>query len=701
MQETVYQGKSRVADICQNAIMLIFAAVMLALAISSLLWTADNAAAANRMSQRVVLTRDDLTTNLVTTALALFGMGIASHFLQRLGLKRSGIATSAMFAGTALLWVLGVQFGQRADAQTVLTAAQQFAHGEYAWLSDDYFHAYTYQLGQCLPLEGVARLLPGMDLNMVAQCINVALGTATMIVFSALTQALFGGEGEGVNGLLLYVLFLPAVFFCGFVYGITPMVLLDACAFLGFARYIRTGRNKDGLLYAVSAALALVLKPHAAMPMLALGICGVLHVMRKGDRRLLLFVAVSAVLGIVLRQIVIAQYALRSGVTFREDISFLARFAMGMRESPIAPGWYNAYTEQFWAAEHSSQQSAELVMRDIVARLEQMRNDPAMAVTFYGKKFLTQWIEPGYDILWLGNVSEKVGRFNGIANLLLRDDRTGHRILDIVLNVYQQTFYLLVFIGVVGVMRQIHQADVMAIPLTVMGGMLYHLLFEAKAQYAFPYIIYMMPYAAHGLTMCCDGWSGFVRRLLLRQRSDSGLERLHILDGMAGDGISDGLGDKAGERAAGADLHDRVHAELSQAADRVLHVDALADLAHEQLRDGLAVLDVAQAVEEHGGAHVAEGLRFKAACERTGSRLHQRRVERTAHAKREQPPCTGRFGQLACAGDGCLFAADDQLPRTVVVANAHDAQRRSLLTAGGERLAAQAEHGCHAAFHAC
>ena len=124
MQETVYQGKSRVADICQNAIMLIFAAVMLALAISSLLWTADNAAAANRMSQRVVLTRDDLTTNLVTTALALFGMGIASHFLQRLGLKRSGIATSAMFAGTALLWLLGVQFGQRADAQSVLTAAQ-------------------------------------------------------------------------------------------------------------------------------------------------------------------------------------------------------------------------------------------------------------------------------------------------------------------------------------------------------------------------------------------------------------------------------------------------------------------------------------------------------------------------------------------------------------------------------------------------
>lgn len=35
--------------------------------------------------------------------------------------------------------------------------------------------------------------------------------------------------------------------------------------------------------------------------------------------------------------------------------------------------------------------------------------------------------------------------------------------------------------------------------MTILGGMLYHLLFEAKAQYAYPYMMYMLPLAAMGL----------------------------------------------------------------------------------------------------------------------------------------------------------------------------------------------------------
>ena len=39
----------------------------------------------------------------------------------------------------------------------------------------------------------------------------------------------------------------------------------------------------------------------------------------------------------------------------------------------------------------------------------------------------------------------------------------------------------------------------LALPVTILGGALYHLLFEAKAQYAYPYMVYMLPLAAAGL----------------------------------------------------------------------------------------------------------------------------------------------------------------------------------------------------------
>ena len=37
------------------------------------------------------------------------------------------------------------------------------------------------------------------------------------------------------------------------------------------------------------------------------------------------------------------------------------------------------------------------------------------------------------------------------------------------------------------------------LPLILLGGISYHLLFEAKSQYAMPYFVLMMPIAAYGL----------------------------------------------------------------------------------------------------------------------------------------------------------------------------------------------------------
>ena len=43
------------------------------------------------------------------------------------------------------------------------------------------------------------------------------------------------------------------------------------------------------------------------------------------------------------------------------------------------------------------------------------------------------------------------------------------------------------------------------IPVILIGGFLYHMLFEAKAQYSYPYVVMMLPLAARGLTMIGAG----------------------------------------------------------------------------------------------------------------------------------------------------------------------------------------------------
>ena len=64
---------------------------------------------------------------------------------------------------------------------------------------------------------------------------------------------------------------------------------------------------------------------------------------------------------------------------------------------------------------------------------------------------------------------------------------------------------LLAAVGGVCALRKKGGAALLMIPVTVLGGALYHLIFEAKAQYAYPYMVYMLPLAAAGLCRLEDG----------------------------------------------------------------------------------------------------------------------------------------------------------------------------------------------------
>ncbi|MFR6375416.1 MAG: hypothetical protein ACLUN5_02500 [Oscillospiraceae bacterium] len=101
---------------------------------------------------------------------------------------------------------LGDRHAARADAQLAMADASQFARGYYGALSEDYLQVYTYQLGLCLPLHVLAKLLSGPalgQLDFAAQCLNAALGIAGAGVLAALAQEIFEKRAASV-ALLLY-----------------------------------------------------------------------------------------------------------------------------------------------------------------------------------------------------------------------------------------------------------------------------------------------------------------------------------------------------------------------------------------------------------------------------------------------------------------------------------------------------------------
>ena len=315
---------------------------------------------------------------------------------------------------------------------------------------------------------------------------------------AALAQELLDRRAASAT-LLLYIASLPTLLFAQFVYNINLMILLGAGAMLCFARYARTGRVGFGLAYAALAGLATVAKPNAEIVLLALLICALLHGWANRDVKIVLFAALSFAIGKGAFAAVAAWYGKQGGVDFRVNVSMLARLAMGMQESPIAAGWYNKYTEQFFAAEVTAQQEKAQALAAIGARLGWMRKNPAAALAFYREKLLTQWLDPAYDSLWMGELSEKVGRYNGLIGSIYRRKDGLRTLMDGYMDAMQTAVYALSAVGGARLMKKKDGMAALALPVTILGGALYHLIFEAKAQYAYPYMVYMLPLAAAGL----------------------------------------------------------------------------------------------------------------------------------------------------------------------------------------------------------
>ena len=483
------------------AALIVFACVLALVTLGALGTTASSAVANNRMNQRVMLARDGFG-GLALTAALLLALAAVHAFLRRRAGRRAFAAALALWTAAALCFVLAVGLLPRADSALVIEAAKRFAAGDFSPLEGEYFSRVSYQLGICLPLEGLARLLPGLDLNLLMQALNCAISAALMALLCGLAGGLSGDACTSGAAALLYLAFVPMLLFNMFVYGVLPMLLLCVLAMRCFARYARTGERRFGVLYALLIGAAAALKPNAMIVMLALLICAAVHALQRKDGFLLLCAALSVVLCFALPAGVIRLYELRAGVTLAPDTGMLLRMAMGMQDSVIAAGWYNGVIEEYWPLSVTPEMEKAAALEMLAARLREFAADPAGAWAFFKEKCLTQWAEPSYDILWYGAVCGKSGRFNGLAHAIFRDGSPVRALLAGYMNIFQQAAYVLALIGTCGMIREKRiEAVQLMLPVTVLGGFLYHMLFEAKSQYIYPYMLLLLPLAAAGMDL--------------------------------------------------------------------------------------------------------------------------------------------------------------------------------------------------------
>lgn len=418
----------------------------------------------------------------------------------------------------SLKWIYTARSIASGDALTLLNTARDAAQDKY----DSFFHSYAYygnysyylfypfQLGYVFFAEILYRIFGTEQTHILFQIPNVIALNFIYVGVVKITKKIFDRKSvTNLTAILLGVCLQP-MFMTTFTYGLLLGLAFSVWSIYFIIRYMKEDKLRFAAVSVVLMAISVLLKYNNMIMMAAVCIALILHVIDKKKFLALAVAAIMVLSSIGLQQLVIYSYSVRSGAELNTQVSQTLYFYLGISDSGMAPGWYNGKAmETLRDSKMDVDKANRIAKRGIEERFDELlEEDPEtknMKLTeFYHKKLVSQLNEPSFESIWISEVRNHDYPEGAETPKLLDSVYTGglHKVLDLWFNYYTMIIYLFFTAGMVWmVVKKKLQAEAIILPVTVLGGILYHLLFEGKSQYLLTYFILLIPFAAYGIVM--------------------------------------------------------------------------------------------------------------------------------------------------------------------------------------------------------
>ncbi len=466
-----------------------------------------------------------------------------------------------------------------ADAYSVYDIAQSLALGDTSVIhpTESYLSYYPQQIGLAAFWELFIRLwkLTGIDQHAYhfIKIIYLLLGCVIIYYQEKIVHMLWQDKRADCLYLLLAGANCPFLMYTSFVYGeipsfaaisIGPYLLLrflsgnaisadgkkrptSALFALGSLCFLTLGvmLRKNSLIFIIALVLVLLCagkqchgQPNPASQDLETSAKS-FHGIQSSRPHALLLAGLYLFCALMILPCVQKFYESRSGSTIRSGVPAISYFAMGMQESSRANGWYNGFNFNTYRDTGMDTEATALVSRAAIQeRLAYFQAHPDYAAGFYLEKFLSQWTDGSYACR-----QATLATFGGRSPFFhsLYEGRHS-RYLIAYCNLYQNILYLGAFLFCLFSLCPRHIAPVpdTGAPggatwnapsgagdfglyaflglITVFGGFLFHMIWEANARYIFLYGLFLLPYTARGLSQVTELLSEKVNNTLRRRK---------------------------------------------------------------------------------------------------------------------------------------------------------------------------------------
>lgn len=473
--------------------------------------------AADMDSQKVLTKIDNPLFSLVGILIFLAALaGVSTLVCRKPGRYKPILLLLVLLlcTGEGVILILFGRTIPAADCMSVYSMAQSLASGDTSviYAANSYLSYYPQQVGLMAYFEGIIRLLNLFSISYPAyhfiKCINVALVCVIILFQYKTVHLLWNNDRTDCIYLLLAGLNLPLVFYSSFVYGEIPSFAAVSIGIYYLFRWLRIsedGSTRRTLLYACVSVTALsisvMLRKNSLIIIIAVLLAVLCRWLQTRKTVLLLYGLLCALCCFSILPMIQAGYEAKAGSALSSGVPAMSYFAMGMQESSRGNGWYNGFN--FNTYQESGMDTAVTVQKSreaIQERLAYFKENPGYAADFYLHKHLSQWADGTYacrqatlatfggrhaffESLYAGKYSSYVISYcNVYQNVLYLG-----ALLFCIPGLFKKTnacaFGLTAYLGLIG----------------VIGGFLFHIIWEANSRYIFLYGLLLLPYAAKGI----------------------------------------------------------------------------------------------------------------------------------------------------------------------------------------------------------
>lgn len=435
--------------------------------------------------------------------------------IQQLDEKKLFHFCAAVYIGIGFVFILGLSGDLKGDAYTVTQqVVGDFIEGNYYFLQKgEYIARYPHQLG-LVAYESILRIF-SQNIK-IYFCANLAFVLLNNWVTWKISCLLFPEKSLAHNlTIILSFLFLPQFFFIAFIYGTIPSFSMLLMASYFQIHYLKGEKIGCLVCSAVFASLSCILRSNNLIGVIALVIVFVLESVKKRKIKWIL-AAMVLVIGVSSgTKILNAYYEAKSGERIAYAEPKLLWIAMGLRdESSRLGGWYDGFNvNTFASVNYDVEKANEIAKVSIGESVKKFTESPGYAVKFFTKKSMSTWCDPLFQSLWSGPLRDCDQGMDDERLYALYDEGSYVHIIT-----RQLCQALLIFMYGTALLFLIQELNNKSCDgylfgfICFIGGVLFHLVWETKSQYVYPYVFAMIPYMSNAYESLCTQVKQIKRR---------------------------------------------------------------------------------------------------------------------------------------------------------------------------------------------